>query len=86
MKSSIRRSAEIAIDFHAAVWSHHDTFEVDGGAIVKDVHNYAIMSWPQIETLLRDAGFDRMETFTGYDSRAPERLDGSRILVAARKA
>jgi SAM-dependent methyltransferase len=84
-KDSIRRTPEIKVDFHAAVFSHYDTFDTDG-VIVKDEHHFAMLSWPQLETLLRDAGFDRMETFTGYKSRAPERLDGSRILVSARKA
>ncbi len=83
-KDGIRRTAEIKIDLHSAVWSHHDTFEVNG-AIVEDEHHFAIMTWPQIETLLHDAGFDRLETFKSYDSRAPEKLDGSRILVSARK-
>src|SRR5262249_55298853 len=83
-KKSIRRIPSISIDFHAGVWSHYDTFEVEG-AVVRDEHHFAILSFPQVEALLRSTGFDRLETFRGYASRASERLDGPRMMVAAWK-
>jgi SAM-dependent methyltransferase len=86
-KESVRRTPSHSIDFHSAVWSHYDTFEIGGsGAVVRDEHHLAILTFPQLEGLLRDEDFDRIETFNGYVSRSSERLDGPRMLVAAWKS
>jgi len=53
---------------------------------ILDEHRLAILSFPQVETLLREGGFDRIETFNGYESRASEHLDGARMMVAAWKS
>jgi SAM-dependent methyltransferase len=84
-KNGIRRVSSHSIDSHAGVWSHYDTFDVDG-TTVRDEHRFAILTFPQIEELLRASGFERIETFKSYASRACERIDGPRMMVAARKA
>jgi SAM-dependent methyltransferase len=84
-KEGIRRVPSHTIDFHEAIWTHRDVFEKGGKVFHEDEHRFAMLTFPQMEELLVSSGFDRIETFKGYASRVSERLDGPRILVAARK-
>ena len=75
------------IDYHDALFTTSDeyVFEDGGDANVRLVHRYAMVTYPDLELDLREAGFAELRTFNGFDSRAPRRIRGARILVAARK-
>ena len=75
------------IDYHDALFTTSDEYVFADGtdANVRFVHRYAMVTFPEIEFHLREAGFVELRTFNGVDSRAPERIRGGRILVAARK-
>jgi SAM-dependent methyltransferase len=83
-KNGVRRTPSVSFDLQKGVWSHYDTFEADG-KVVRDEHHFAILTFEQIEDLLRSSGFEQLETFTSWSSRASERPDGARMMVAARK-
>jgi SAM-dependent methyltransferase len=74
------------IDYHDALFTTRDEYVFAEGAEanVRLVHRYAMVTLPEIEFHLREAGFVDVRTFEGFDSRAPERITGARILVAAR--
>lgn len=75
------------IDYHDALFTTTDeyVFGDEADAHVRLVHRYAMVTCPELEYQLREAGFVELRTFTGFDARAPERIRGARILVAARK-
>lgn len=92
----LRRRHEV--DPHAAVfttWEEYAVFEpasqseedVEPEPILTHemVHPYAILTYPELTFQLKRAGFDGLETFTSYGARAPERLTGERMMVAARR-
>lgn len=75
------------IDLHDALIITTDEYIFAGERRprVELVHTYGIFGFPEIRHHLREAGFEDVRTFNGYHSRAPERLDGPRMLVTARK-
>lgn len=76
-----------AIDFHAATFTTTDeyVYAVSGQSEARLVHSYGMTTLPELQYHLDDLGFEDVRTFNGYASRTDERLDGPRILVAARK-
>lgn len=75
------------VDYHAATITTTDVYVAAESSrpMAELVHVYGITTLPEIESLCRDAGFETLHTFGSYDARAPERLDGARLLVSARK-
>jgi SAM-dependent methyltransferase len=75
------------IDYHDALFTTSDEYVFADGADanVRLVHRYAMVTYPELEFHLREAGFVDLLTFNDFDSRAPERIRGGRILVAARR-
>ncbi len=85
----VRRVPRHEIDFHDAVWTHIDEFTVtkEGGTerCVAKVHRFAILTLPELLAALQSQGFEDFRTFNGYAARTMTRIDGSRMLVSARK-
>ena len=75
------------IDCHDALFTTSDEYVFADGAdpSVRLVHRYAMLTWPELESQLVHAGFSDLHTFNGFASRRPERIEGGRMLVAARR-
>jgi hypothetical protein len=85
----LHREPSHAIDFHEAIWTHHDKFTIVRGTsteTVCDEHRFAMLSLPEVTTALRTTGFAELQTFSDYDSRASEQVTGPRMMVAAKRA
>lgn len=74
-------------DFHDATVTTLDEYVFPPGTEpeLRFVHRYGITTLPEMRYHLDEAGFTEVRTFRGYDSRASERLDGPRMMIAARK-
>lgn len=83
------RVMEHAIDFHEARFAHRDRFEFidcDGKTSIREAtHVFAMLSFPEISSLARAAGFADLRTYRSLSSRHEESLDGPRIVVCARR-
>jgi len=75
------------IDFHDATFTTTDEYVYahSGQSEARLIHSYGMTTLPELRYHLDAAGFEDPRTFTSYAARAPERLDGPRILLAARK-
>jgi SAM-dependent methyltransferase len=86
---AVTRTAGHEIDFHAGRFTHIDTFRwTDAGGVnheVEKVHEMAMISPPETERLLREAGLEDIRTFNAYEDREPSRLSGKSVLIAARR-
>lgn len=86
---SVTRTAEHEIDVHAGRFTHVDTFRwTDAGKAdheMKKAHEMAMVTPPEAERLLREAGLEDIRTFNGYEDREPSRLTGKSVLIAARR-
>lgn len=82
---TLRRSEEI--DFHAATFTSTDDFIFahSGASEARLVHRYGMATLPELQYHLDEAGFEDQRTFNSYAARSPQRLDGPRILLAARR-
>ncbi|HEX8451732.1 MAG TPA: class I SAM-dependent methyltransferase [Longimicrobium sp.] len=82
---TLNRSQDI--DFHAATFITTDEYVYarSGQSEARLVHSYGMTTLPDLQHHLDAAGFDDARTFNSYAARTPERLDGPRILLAARK-
>jgi SAM-dependent methyltransferase len=68
---------------HSHVWT--ETFQVVSGEVVDEfLLQYRLYSWPEIETLLLNAGFQNLQDFSGYDGR-PRTDESPFMLVSASK-
>jgi SAM-dependent methyltransferase len=83
----VRLARRHAVDYHAATFTTHETYTVtepDGERwTFEKNHAYAITTWPDLEHLVRQAGFARLETYTSVTDRAPSRLSGPRLVIVA---
>ena len=86
---AVTRTAMHGIDLHAGRFTHVDTFRwTDAGGTdheIEKAHEMAMVTPPETERLLREAGLDDIRTFNDYDDREPSRLTGKRVLIAARR-
>jgi SAM-dependent methyltransferase len=75
------------IDFHAATFTTIDeyVFAHSGQPEARMVHSYGMTTLPELQYHLDEAGFEELRTFNSYAARSPERLDGPRMMLAARK-
>jgi SAM-dependent methyltransferase len=75
------------IDYHEASVTTTDQYVFADGAsaTIELVHVYGITTLAEIETILAESDFVQVKTYNGYDSRATERLNGARMLVAAQR-
>lgn len=75
------------LDFHDAtlITTDHYVFPPATEPELRLVHTYGITTFPELRHHLDALGFAEIRTFRGYASRADERLDGPRMLIAARK-
>jgi SAM-dependent methyltransferase len=75
------------IDFHAATFTTTDeyVFAHSGQSEARLVHRYGMATLPELQYHLAELGFEDARTFASYAARSPGRLDGPRILVAARR-
>ncbi|MFN2398551.1 MAG: class I SAM-dependent methyltransferase [Gemmatimonadaceae bacterium] len=76
------------VDYHAVTFTTHETYivtERDGDCwtFEKD-HVYALTAWPDLEYLLRQAGFTAIKLFPAVTARDPGPLTGARLVVLAR--
>jgi len=58
---------------------------VRASATIELVHVYGITTLAELESFLAESGFVHVKTYNGYDSRATERINGARMLVAAQR-
>ncbi|HEX8360782.1 MAG TPA: class I SAM-dependent methyltransferase [Longimicrobium sp.] len=74
------------IDIHEATFITTDDYLFeDGRAGDRLVHAYGIVTRPELQHHLDEAGFTDVRTFNGYASRSAERLSGPRMQIAARR-
>lgn len=75
------------IDVHEATFTTHDEYRIEpeGRVEARLVHAYGITTFPELRHHLLEAGFSDVRTYRGYDSRESERLDGARMMIAARR-
>lgn len=77
-----------SLDFHSCVWTHRDLYVVEEGGktdTVEQTHRMSMIGYPEVARVLQLNGFEEIRTYNGYESRSPEELSGSRLLVTARK-
>lgn len=74
------------IDFHNALWIHHDEYVLDGEpSLIHKIHRLAIITLPEILRLLEQTGFKEIKTFNSYDAKESEPVTGKSMLIAAQK-
>lgn len=86
---TVTRTARHEIDFHTGRFTHVDTFRwTDAGGAshaMEKAHEMAMVTPPETERLLLEAGLEDIRTFNGYEDRAPSPLTGKSVLIAARR-
>lgn len=85
---SVTRRARHEFDFHDAIWTHVDEFEIGSGdrtSRASSTHRFAMMSFPEIAGATSEAGFKELRTYSSYSARGPERLVGPRIMISAQR-
>jgi hypothetical protein len=80
-----QRAPSISVNWHEATWDHTDTFSVDGEVMYEETHRFAVVTLPDLMYQLKLCGFDNIQTFNSWQSRANEQIVGARLLVAAQK-
>lgn len=82
---TLRRAHEI--DYGEATFTTTDEYLLagDGRTLARLVHAYGIATLPEIRRELAGAGFAEPRAFGGYHPTEGGRLDGPRLLVAARR-
>jgi SAM-dependent methyltransferase len=74
------------LDYHDATLTTTDRYVFeDGSPSVELVHVYGMSTPVELTDSLSKAGFTRIHTYDSYDSQAPERLSGARMLLAAQR-
>jgi SAM-dependent methyltransferase len=74
------------VDYHDATFTTTDRYLFeDGSPPVELVHVYGVSTPVELTDSLSKVGFTRIHTYDGYDSQAPERIGGSRMLLAAQR-
>lgn len=51
----------------------------------EETHRFAVVTLPDLMYQLKLCGFDNIQTFNSWQSRANEQIVGARLLVAAQK-
>jgi SAM-dependent methyltransferase len=84
----IRLERRHEVDYQRATFTTFERYlvrEPDGSSWeTRQVHPYAITTWPELERALHDASFDDVRTYTSYAARTIETLGPGRMLIAAR--
>jgi SAM-dependent methyltransferase len=85
----VTRSAEHVIDYDAGRFTHVDTFRWidDRGEAhrLTKTHEMSMVDPVEARRWIREAGLEDLRTFNDYEARAPARLEGKSVLIAARK-
>jgi len=84
----VRLMREHIIDFHGAVFTTIERYRVvkDGMERASSMtHPFAMTTFPEIAYHLESAGFRDLETYSSYEARAVESLDGPRLMISARR-
>jgi SAM-dependent methyltransferase len=84
----IRLERRHEVDYQKATFTTLERYvvrEADGNSWeTRQEHPYAITSWPEMEHVLSNAGFDELRTYTSYAARSAETFGPGRMLIAAR--
>ena len=84
----IRLERRHEVDYQRATFTTLERYvvrEPDGSSWeTRQVHPYAITTWPELELALYNASFDDLRTYTSYAARTIETLGSGRMLFAAR--
>ncbi len=85
----LTRAVAHTIDFHDARFVHRDHFaflDHEGNETsLETTHQFGIVTFPEISSLARSAGFVELKTYRGLRSHREESLDGARMVLSARK-
>ena len=74
------------IDQVGGTWSHTDTFSArEAGDELTMIHRLAIIPLEKVLSSLQEAGFDRVDSFSSWTSKAPGGPDGLRIVAVGRR-
>ena len=87
-EGDVRLRRRHAIDFHDAVCTIVGHFESRRGGhrvISTMLRAYPITIFPELPFQLEAAGCQPIATFTAWDARAVERIDGGRIILTTRR-
>lgn len=86
---TVTRTARHEIDVHAGRFTHIDSFRwTDAGGTnheMEKTHEMGMLTPPETERFLREAGLEDLRTFNDYEDREPSRLTGKSVLIAARR-
>jgi len=85
----VTRTAEHEIDYDAGRFTHVDTFRwIDDQGEVRRLtktHEMSMVDPVEARRWIREAELGGLRTFNDYTARAPVRLEGKSVLIAARK-
>lgn len=85
----LTRMMEHTVDFHEARFTHRDRFELVGHDATTRTWEatsiFTMVSFPELSSLARSAGFVDLRTYRSLASRRKETLDGPRIVLCARQ-
>jgi len=82
----VRRVPLHDIDRLGGVWSQTDTFSApDTGEQLTMVHRFAFIPLEEVLSSLREAGFDRVDWYSSWASRAPRGPEGPRVIAVGRR-
>jgi len=74
------------IDFHSAVFTTIEHYELvrDGKSErTSKTHAYSMSTLPELAFHMKEAGFVELETYSSWDARTVERIDGPRMMISA---
>ena len=76
-------------DYHEAQFVQTNEYVVRDNEgqrlVVRKTHSHVIWTYPALSQLLRTCGFVELQTYDDYTARESDRLNGPRIMVAARR-
>ena len=85
----VKPHREHEIDFHDAVLATVEHFEQRRGrerVRTPKRHAYAITTLPEPAHQIESVGCEPANAYGSWDARAPQRLDGSCMIIAAKRA
>lgn len=83
--NTLRRIISYKIDWHDSTVTHTDIFYRNDTYLSTQTHKLAIVAPRTIFSLIEESGFVNIRTYNSYARAKPERINGGRIMISARK-
>lgn len=82
---TLRRIISYKIDWHDSTVTHTDIFYRNETYLSTQTHKLAIVAPRTILSLIEEVGFVNIRSYNSYARAKPERINGGRIMISARK-